>query len=479
MNGANGNISDSHSMSASVYAQDQSTFGRLTVQGAVRYDRAWSSFPDQTTGGTRFIPQVFHWDATYGVKGYNDITPRMGAVYDLLGNGKTAIKVSLGRYLEAATNGVSYTTRQPATSISSTATRNWTDGNRNYVIDCDLLSTVTQNNLATGGDFCAALPATFGTNTVTTVQDPRIFNGGWGIRPGDWTFTGSWQQEILPRASVEVSFTHRWFQGFGVTDNRALDVNSYDPFYVIAPLDPRLPNGGGYRVDGLLNVKPQFATVTAQNFATLVQFLEDDLGKDLNRYQYYNGVDVTFNMRMQNGIRFQGGTSTGHSVNDTCGVRAALPETGPTSYDCHTAGALQTRATGLASYTLPKIDVLVSGTFQSNPPDALSATYAFTTADVTPWLGRPLSNNAANVNINLLTSSEMYAANRTNEVDFRVAKILKFGRTRTNVGVDLYNVFNRNTPQGYNTTFSPVGAWPRVTSVFPARFAKVSAQIDF
>src|SRR4029077_18004511 len=121
---------------------------------------------------------------------------------------------------------------------------NWPDGNRNYVIGCDLFSTVTQNDLAGGGDVCAALPASFGTNTVTTVQDPRIFNGGWGIRPGDWNFTGSWQQEILPRASVEVSFTHRWFQGFGVTDNRALDANSFDPYYVMAPLDPRLPGGG-------------------------------------------------------------------------------------------------------------------------------------------------------------------------------------------------------------------------------------------
>ena len=42
-----------------------------------------------------------------------------------------------------------------------------------------------------------------------------------------------------------------------------------------------------------------------------------------------------------------------------------------------------------------------------------------------------------------------------NEVDFRVAKILRFGRTRTNVGVDVYNLFNANPALTYNAGLQP------------------------
>ena len=40
-----------------------------------------------------------------------------------------------------------------------------------------------------------------------------------------------------------------------------------------------------------------------------------------------------------------------------------------------------------------------------------------------------------------------------NSIDFRFAKILRFGGTRTNVGLDLYNVFNANTGTAFNQGF--------------------------
>ena len=42
-------------------------------------------------------------------------------------------------------------------------------------------------------------------------------------------------------------------------------------------------------------------------------------------YQYFNGVDVTLNFRMRNGLTFQGGTSTGKQIADNCAVRAQPP----------------------------------------------------------------------------------------------------------------------------------------------------------
>ena len=86
-------------------AQDQWTRGKLTLQGAVRYDHAWSYYPAQQLGPTRFLPTPLVFPETQGVLGYNDIDPRFGVAYDLFGNGKTALKFNAGRYLEAAVGG--------------------------------------------------------------------------------------------------------------------------------------------------------------------------------------------------------------------------------------------------------------------------------------------------------------------------------------------------------------------------------------
>ena len=195
-----------------LYAQDQWTVGRLTLQGGIRYDRAWSWAPAEGNGTTetsRFNPQPISFERTVSVRGYNDITPRFGVAYDLFGNGKTALKVNGGKYLEAATGDVIYSSNNPAARIITrigsgpAAARGWTDGNRNFVVDCDLLSPAAQDNLATGGDLCAAVGGAglnFGNaNPNTTTINPDIL-GGWGVRPYDWQFGASVQHELVPRA---------------------------------------------------------------------------------------------------------------------------------------------------------------------------------------------------------------------------------------------------------------------------------------
>src|SRR4029078_5294153 len=83
----------------SFYAQEAWTLGRVTLQGALRLDIASSVFPEAQIGGVRFLPGVTTFPETKGVNAYKDLTPRGGAAYDLFGNGKTAVKVSFGRYL--------------------------------------------------------------------------------------------------------------------------------------------------------------------------------------------------------------------------------------------------------------------------------------------------------------------------------------------------------------------------------------------
>ena len=73
----------------------------------------------------------------------------------------------------------------------------------------------------------------------------------------------------------------------------------------------------------------------------------------------------------------------------------------------------------------------------------------------------------------------MLYGDRVNEVDLRLGKIIKIGRTRTTVGVDIYNLLNSAAILSYNQAFIAGGAWLAPTSDMSARFAKLSLQFDF
>src|SRR5207244_2033969 len=231
----------------------------------------------------------------------------------------------------------------------------------------------------------------------------------------------------------------------------------YAQYSITAPRDPRLPGGGGQVISGLYDVSPSLAG-QVNNYVT-----------DSRQYgewgQYFNGVDVTLNVRTRGGLTLQGGTSTGQTVADNCAVRANLPElnvgigaglvgstVSPTSPYCHVAYGVLTQLRGLTAYTIPKIDLQVSGVFQSKPGALLSANYAVPNTVVAQTLGRLPSGNVTNVTVNLVAPGSMYG-DRLNQLDFRVAKILRSGRTRTTIGVDLYNVMNSSAILTYNNVF--------------------------
>jgi hypothetical protein len=466
------------------YAQEGWTIGRMTLQGALRWDHASSIFPEAEIGGVRFLPAVTVFPETKGVDAYNDLTPRGGVAYDLFGNGKTAVKVSFGRYLEAAQNGGLFVASRPTSRLSTTATRTWTDSNGNFTPDCDLLSNVAQDLRSSGRDFCGAVANTnFGKSVFDTTQDPALFSG-WGVRSGDWQIGASVQQQLLPRVSVEVGYYRRWLKNFIVTDNLTVTPSNYDPFTISAPLDSRLPNGGGYKIPGtLFNVNPSVASSAANNFVTLASNYGDQT-------QASNSISLNLSARPRNGLIFQGGFNTSQTLSNYCSIRAVLPEltvlggASPTNPYCDTNTGFITRFTALGSYTLPRVDVQIAGTMRSDQGDTLSANWAAPNSAIAPSLGRNLSNSAPTATVNLIEPGTLYG-DRVNEIDLRLAKILKFGRTRTNVGIDIYNLLNKAPILTYNQTFvlpsaaNPNGSWLTPTSVLQSRFVKISAQFDF
>jgi hypothetical protein len=465
------------------YAQEQWTRGRATLQGAVRYERVWGYFPPQTIGPTNFLPVAMSFERTVGVRGYNNLMPRGGLAFDLFGDRSTSLKVNAGQYVDPASNtSGNYSLANPVARVATTANRAWTDSNSNWVADCDLLNRAAQDNRAAGGDSCGALDnQNFGTANFSNTIDPAIM-GGWNIRPADWQIGVSIQREVVPRVSVEFGYDRRWLQNFVVTDNRAVAASEFTPFSITAPSDPRLPGGGGYVVAGLYDVVPEKFGLT-DNYVT-------DAKNYGEQYQIYNGLLLNVSARPRNGLTLQGSINAGKTVRDACEVRNNLPEltsnspanvgpvVGQTNPYCRSDPGFVTRMTAFGSYIIPKIDVQIATTFRSDQGAVLSANYAVPAAVAAQALGRPLAGGLPNVTVNLVAPGEVWG-DRANEFDLRVGKVLRFGRTRASIGVDLFNVFNSAAILMYNQAFVPNGTWLQPLSILTPRFVKFGAQIDF
>jgi hypothetical protein len=475
-------------LNTSFYAQDTYTRARLTLQGGVRYDGIGTGYPDSGVGGPGYdlMPtRIFYAAGTTDEIHWKDITPRMGAAYDLFGNGKTAVKVNIGKYVTALTASNSDLDLNPLVRTTLQTTRTWTDANGNYVPECDLQSP------AANGECGRMDNQNFGKEVFTKAFDPGLISG-WGKRTYNWEMGLSLQQEVVPRLGLTVGYFRRWFGNFYTADNRLTTAADYTAFSIPVPADPRLPGGGGGTVAGLYNLVP----------AKVGQ--EDQYGQLSSNFgemsEKWHGVDVNLNARLRNGLTVQGGTSTGRRAMDNCAVRSALPETyswastqavqttrvttstgALTNPYCRVVEPFRTSLRGLATYIVPKADVNVSFTWRSDPGPELAANYVVTNAIAAPSLGRNLSSG--NVTVNLIQPGTLYGA-RQNNLDMRIAKILRLRGTRAQFGVDVYNLMNADVVTTYNNGYSAPTAtrgsiWLTPTAITPARYARLNLQLDF
>jgi hypothetical protein len=454
-----------------LFIQDRWTVNRLTLTGGLRYDYFRTSFPDTTIGPGQFAPnRNITIPAGVGVR-WHDISPRTGVAYDLFGDGKTAVKASLNKYLTAlVTRGIFGHLMAPANRLVTRTNRSWTDANGNFVPDRNLL------NPAANGECGAMDNPDFGTVRTGVTYDPATLSG-WGVRGGEdvgdpghyWQFSTGVQRELMPRVSLDVSYFRTWYGGFIINDNRAVGPEDFEQYRITAPVDPRLPGGGGYTVSGLYDIKPSKFGVAADDYITFA----DNFGKQT---RHWNGFDITVNARPRNGLMLQGGTSTGRATRDNCEVLAKLPELNPLGRPyCRQQENFLTTVKFVSTYTVPRIAVQVSGTYQDLPGREILADYVAATAEVRPSLGRDLAGGARNVTIGLVAPGTMYG-DRVHQLDLRFGKILRAGRTRTTASLDVYNVFNVNPVRSYSSAYA---TWQQPQSILSPRFAKVVLQVDF
>ncbi|HEU5258561.1 MAG TPA: carboxypeptidase regulatory-like domain-containing protein [Vicinamibacterales bacterium] len=464
--------SETRQHAAGLYVQQQWTTGKLTLDGGLRYDYFRGFIPAMTLPGGRFLPQGASFPAVDNALNYKDLSPRVGVAFDLFGNGRTAVKASLGRYVNIISNqDVNFRNQAPVLQMVTNTARNWNDVNGNYVPDCDLA------NLNANGECEAVANRNFGTTVPGTTYDNDVTHG-FGNRGYNWQGSAGVAHQLTRGIGVEVAYFRTSFGNFVVTDNVLVTPADFDVFSITAPQDSRLPGGGSQTVGGLYDLKPaKFGLV--QNIVRNAK----NFGKQTEKY---NGVEMNVRGRLPRAGMLIGGLSVGRTTTNNCEVLRNLPEaaivgTTITPLDnCSIVppwgAGTQYRLSGV--FSLPG-DVRVSGTYQNIGGIPTTASYVVNNAMVAGSLGRPLSGGGNPTRtLDLIRPNSFYPEGRGNQIDFRLSRRFALSNgTRIEPQFNVFNLTNANDVVSMTTRYG--AAWQNVTGVLPPRMVKVGVQVDF
>ena len=455
-----------------VYAQDQWTVKKLTLNLALRYDQFQGSVPDQHLIAGPFVP-ARDFPAVSDDPNFKNFNPRLGVAYDLFGNGKTAIKVSLGRYVPIVTA----TTFNPVSAQAQSATRTWTDANVNYLPDCVLDASVPGAN----GECGRLSDQTFGQVKASNTSYAADALTGFNTGSYNWQTSASVQRELRPGMALNLGYFRTWWGGFLATDNRAVGAASFDSYCVTAPVNSRLAaNISGSQICGLYDVTP---TLFGQVSNVVTQ--ASNYG---NQTEVYNGVDVTVNARFGEGGQFSGGLSVGRTVTDNCFTmgNAQLAFAGSTvgvqaprspAY-CHVSPpwSAGTQVKFLFVYPLPWA-LQASATYQNMSGIPITAAAPFTSAQIAPSLNRNLSAGpTAQTVIDLIPPNSLFE-DRLQQLDVRFTRSFQIRKAKVRGNFDMYNLLNGSAILAANYGYG--AQWLKPVQILGARMFKFSAQLDF
>jgi hypothetical protein len=452
-----------------LYAQDQWTINRMTVNLGIRYDYLNAYVPAQHLAAGRFVP-ARDFAEVPNVPNYNDISPRLGVSYNLFGSGRTAIKATLGRYVNGIAASTLARAANPVQASVNSANRAWNDANGNFFPDCDF-SNPQPNRECTG----RLSDLGFGGVRVLTHYDPDTITG-WRTRGYNWETSLSAQHELISGVSLNGGYYRRWFGNFTVTQNLAVTANSFDRYCITAPVDARLPGGGGSQICGYYDVTP---TLFGQNNNLITSASKFGEQEDV-----YDGVDFSVNARLPRSVLVSGGISKGRQRTNSCYL-ANLPNLAYTP----TAGVVAPRSETFCDirppfqssvklygvYPWPWWDIQTSVSYQGSPGPQILASATYTPAQIAANLNRNPSSSG-NLVLDLIPPGTMYGS-RVNQTDFRLSKNFRFGRVRAMAAMDVFNLFNGNAVTSQINRYGPT--WLAPVSILNGRLVKFGMQVDF
>jgi len=472
------------------YVNDQWTIRRLTLNMGLRYAVYDATIPAIHLPAGPYVPARDLPEVKRSPH-FENLSPRLGAAYDLFGTGRTALKVALGRYPFRNT-GVAI--NRPVDNMPQFTDRSWNDANRNYVPDCDL-----RNPLANGE--CGPWSnRRFGQTNVTDTRFADDAREGFNVEAYNWQGSVQVQHELRQNLGISVGYFRTWYGGFQALDNELLTPADFDPYCITAPTDSRLPaDVSGRRFCDLFDIKRErFGQVS--NVRTQAKHYGDIS-------EVFNGVDIAVNGRFTDRATLQGGVSVGRMVTDYCltidspggGVGqpgtlfAGTPEGAALNLAnrdtrpgfCHVKRpwGSSTQVKLQAVYQLPW-DFQASAVYQNIPGFPIRARYVASNAEIAPSLGRnlaacPAATGACNqtVEIDLIPNNTIYGE-RIKQIDLRLSRFIGLGgSTRVQTNFDIYNILNENTVLNENTRLGPT--WRNAIQIMGGRVIKLGAQLNF
>ena len=294
-----------------LYVQDEWTRGAPDAAGrpALRDGAELGARRARTASSRRTSSAGEHSSrAPTACTGYHDITPRMGAAYDLFGNGKTALKVSFEQVPAGRVHRRGVHDQQPGATLVTSINRSLDRSQRRPRRPVRLPEPGGQRRVR------RVVEPELGQRRCDHARQPRRARGLGRAEPRLAVRRRRPARAPSAQCRLDVSYNRRWWGNFFVTHNRGArpaglrqgDADGAEPS---APAGRRRLPGDVPRAQHATGCSARPIRTTRAT---------TDFGDETH---YWHGVDLTVNARLRNGLFVQGGTSTGRGVNDTCDVR--------------------------------------------------------------------------------------------------------------------------------------------------------------
>jgi hypothetical protein len=430
-----------------IFIQDRWALNRLTLFGGFRYDWFNGGWPEEYAPANPFVPERFI-PAADCQPCFSDWSIRTGASYDLFGNGRTALKVSVGKFLAAQALG---TTSALNPLGAQTDSRIWTDRDVNgTVLDAD--GNIQFNEIGPPRNSAFGTPA----GTVKLADGYE--------RGNNWESSISVQHELMPRMSVTVGYYRREFFNIATAQNFAVDpALDYTPFTVTGPVHPELPGGGG-EVITLYNLNP--AKQGAVNTITI---------NSPGRSRVYNGFEVSVNARFPGGFAFGGITVEREAVNN------CADERNPNNLRfCSTTPPYRGLYKASAGYLLP-YGIQASGSFQARPGIPLGADWVVDSATSVAAGGVALTGGVSSITVDAVDPTKLfYGYVYTNDVTF--SRNFRVGAVTIRPFVEIFSISNLSTIFTRNETITLAGVdsgWYKPLDLVDSRRFQFGFQTDW